>query len=335
MVNRSVTLILVAVVALFAATGANATSKAVLEAEIARHAATGKTTVGVAAIHIQSGETVAVNGDKPFPLASTYKVPMAAYALHLVEQGELALDQMIAVEGPDYVPWSPIAQSFPHPGVSLSLLNLLEPMLIHSDNTATDVVLRTVGGGARLTGWLETIGIDGLRVDRPTADLIRDYLQMPPPDRADVSFAQQYAARAATLEAEPSLDQQRLFYDALKADPRDQGTPLAMAALLHRIWTGGVLSDAHADILKAIMGRCLTGAARLSGKLPASVLPIAHKTGTIGGTVNDAGVISLPDGAGDVVLVVFTSGSPADDSSAYETVIAEVARSVYDYFLYR
>ena len=71
---------------------------------------------------------------------------------------------------------SPMSEAYPHEGISLSLLNLIEPMLIYSDNTATDVVLRTIGGGEALTAWLVSEGISGLRVDRNTADLIRDYV---------------------------------------------------------------------------------------------------------------------------------------------------------------
>lgn len=335
MKNRGVKFFLGLVIGLFFTTGVSANSTTTIKAEIERHAAAGATTIGMAAIHLQSGETIAVNGDKIFPLASTYKIPMAAYALHLVEQGELALDQMIAVEGRDYVLSSQITQSFPHEGVSLSLLNLLEPMMIHSDNTATDIILRTVGGGENVTQWLRDQGIEGLRVDRSTSNLIRDYLQMPQPTSPDMSFVKQFSELKPTLNSEKSSDLEQLYYTGLKADPRDQGTPLALAELLRRIWTDSLLSEKHTATLKGIMRRCLTGAARLSGKLPASVLPIAHKTGTIGGTVNDAGVISLPGGAGDVALVVFTSGKVSSDLSSYDDVIAEVARSVYDYFLFR
>jgi beta-lactamase class A len=48
--------------------------------------------------------------------------------------------------------------------------------------------------------------------------------------------------------------------------------------------------------------------------------------------VNDVGIITLPNGAGHVALSVFTKGSgrPEDVS---EKAIAEVSRTIYDYFV--
>ena len=117
-------------------------------AEIGRHAEAAGVTIGVSALHLESGKRIRVNADQTFPLASTYKVPMAAYALHLVSEGELGLDQLIAIEPEDLVVSSSITRLFPHPGIQLSLLNLMEATLIQSDNTATDVLLRTIGGGS-------------------------------------------------------------------------------------------------------------------------------------------------------------------------------------------
>ena len=42
-------------------------------------------TLGVAAIHLESGREAYLNADEPFPMASTYKVPIAVQLLHRVE----------------------------------------------------------------------------------------------------------------------------------------------------------------------------------------------------------------------------------------------------------
>ncbi|HEY5646855.1 MAG TPA: serine hydrolase, partial [Pseudomonadales bacterium] len=257
-------------------------------AEIERHAQATGVTIGVSALHLQSGERVQVNADRRFPLASTYKVPMAAYALHLVGEGRLNPDKLIEVRPEDLVISSSITRLFPHPGIRLSLLNLMEAMLIQSDNTATDVLLRTVGGGEAVTRWLKARGIRDLRVDRSTADLIRDYMAMP---RVAGSMAGQY--EAMSFDDLEEADWVAL-YDALLADPRDQGTPDAMTALLAGLWQDAWLDAAYGEALRSVMGRCLTGSARLSGRVPAQQLPLAHKTGSLGGTINDVGVIELP-----------------------------------------
>ena len=298
-------------------------------AEIERHAGSAGVTVGVSAIHLQSGERVRVNAGQRFPLASTYKVPMAAYALHLVSQGVLQLNQMIEVRPEDLVISSSITRLFPHPGIQLSLLNLMEATLIQSDNTATDVLLRTIGGGEAVTRWLQQSGIGDMRVDRSTADLIRDYMEIP---RTPGSMAAQY--EGMDFEQLTEADWIR-FYDALLADPRDQGTPDAMTTMLTGIWQDAYLDRDKSEALRSIMARCLTGSHRLSGRMPSQQLPLAHKTGTLGGTVNDAGVVTLPDGRGTLVLTVYTRGASAVDAAAGERVIAEIGRTLYDYFLFR
>jgi beta-lactamase class A len=301
-----------------------------LTAEIERHGEALGVTIGLSATHLATGAAVSVNGSQRFPLASTYKVPMAAYALHLVEKGELNLDQLIEVLPSDLVVSSSITRLFPHPGIRLSLLNLMEATLISSDNTATDVLLRTIGGGEAVTGWLRDRGIRDLRVDRSTADLIREYMNMPPPPEG-VSMASQY--QDANFDDFTDSDWEQ-FYRKLLADPRDQGTPDAMATLLKGLWEDAYLEARHGQVLREIMARCFTGASRLTDGLPLQQLPVAHKTGTLGGTVNDAGVMTLPDGS-QVVIVVFTRGRSTLDVENGERAIAEVGRTVYDYFLFQ
>ena len=79
------------------------------------------------------------------------------------------------------------------------------------------------------------------------------------------------------------------------------------------------------------MERCRTGKARLPGMLPPGTL-VAHKTGSLNGTGNDTGVISLPDGRLFAITVFVMQ-----DHKGHETrdrIMAEAARASYDYFLF-
>jgi len=80
------------------------------------------------------------------------------------------------------------------------------------------------------------------------------------------------------------------------------------------------------------MEHCHTSDKRLRAWLPEKTT-VADKTGTLGGSVNDVGVITLPDNKGQFVIAVFIKKSD-QPFEARERVIASVGRAVYDFFLF-
>ncbi len=301
-----------------------------LERELARLAKlTTDGTVGVAAIHLETGRRVSLNNGERYPMASTFKVPIAVQLLTLVDAGRLRLDQMVELKPSDLHPGSgTLSELFAQPGVALSVRNLLELMLLISDNSATDICLRLAGGPAEVTARMRALGIDGIDVNRSTRQLIGDWLGIP--NLPAESEHTQAGFRALALAVSP--DAARAANDRFNADPRDTSTPAGMARLLERIYNRDCLKPDTAALLYDIMRRCTTGDARLKGLLPRNT-EVAHKTGTIGGTTNDVGILTLPDNAGHVALAVFVKAgtkAPADR----ERAIAEVARAVHDFFLF-
>jgi beta-lactamase class A len=298
-----------------------------LERELARIAQLTDGRVGVAAVHLETGRAAYLNADEPFPMASTYKVPIAVELLTRVERGEIRLDTLIELRPSDLHPGSgTLTELFDDPGVILSLRNLLELMLLISDNSATDLVLRLAGGPEAVTARMRKLGLDGIRVDRPTIRLIADWMgieKLPPESEWTPSLFGELARAvpdSARVRAARRFDQ----------DPRDTATPRAMTSLLTKIARGEALKDSTTALLLDIMRRSTTGAGRIKGMLHPDVI-VSHKTGTIGGTTNDVGIITLPDGAGQVALSVFIKGSTLSVEQR-ERVIAHIARAVYDYF---
>ncbi len=296
-----------------------------LQAEAARLARTAGGPMGVAAWRLDgTGAHLLLNADQAFPMASTFKVAVAGRVMERVDKGELTLDRMIDVKPEMMVPSEVLADRFIHPGVSLSLYNLLELMLTQSDNTATDVLTAMAGGPAAVTDWVRRQGITGLRVDRDTNGLLHAFYSLPP------------GPLGTQFDAMTPEQQQRLVAQmwlplpAFDHDPQDTTTPAAMATLLTRIFSGEAVSPASTKIIVDIMSRCRTGEHRLRDKLPPDT-PVAHKTGSIGGSTNDVGVITLPDGE-KVVIAAYVKESAAP-VAARERAIAEVARAIYDYFL--
>src|SRR5262249_36276279 len=268
---------------------ANDSSLQRLQREIARLSAVSGGTVGVTAIHIETGRRVSQNGNDRFPMASSFKVPIAVQLLSRIDKGEVKLDQMIEIKQSDLHPGSgTLADLFNKGGLALSVRNLMELMLLISDNSATDVILRTAGGGEAVTARMRQLGIEGINVNRSTALLISDWLgvtNLPPEDR----WTREMFA-AAFNAVKP--DEQKAAAKKFDDDPRDTSTPDAMASLLERIYRRNILKPETSDLLLDIMRRCRTGEARLGGLLPEGT-EIAHETGTIDGAPNDVGIIKL------------------------------------------
>ncbi|MEG3126211.1 serine hydrolase [Sphingomonas sp. GB1N7] len=108
---------------------------------------------GIAALDLRDGSTVAVNGDIPFPMASTIKIAIAAAYLAQVDQGRRGLG--------DTILGRPAAK-------------VLDLMIVRSDNRAADQVLASLGGPMAVQQWLSTQKITGIRVDRTIAQLLRE-----------------------------------------------------------------------------------------------------------------------------------------------------------------
>ena len=205
--------------------------------------------VGVAALDLTTGETVSINGNTAFPMASTVKVAVAAAYLSQVDHGRRALDDRIAGQ---------------------SAYRLMERMMIHSDNRATDLLIRDLGGPKGLQDWVEFNGLHNLRVDRTIARLLAD--------RRDLW------------------------------DFRDSSTPLAMVELLQRLDKGNVLKPESRSLLLDFMSRCATGKNRIRGMLPWGTR-VENKTGTLNGYTGDVGYITLNNGRRIAVAMFARGGS--------------------------
>lgn len=104
-----------------------------------------------------------------------------------------------------------------------------------------------------------------------------------------------------------------------------------MTRLLERIFKGEAARPESCQKMVDIMLKCDTGLQRIRGLLPGST-QVAHKTGSLSGTVNDVGIVYLPQGRGHVVISVLSK--KFKDSAAAERLVAELARYTNDYFLF-
>lgn len=312
------------------ARGEDAARAVVLEREFARIAEGAQGRVGVAAIHLGTGEAAFLNPAEGYPMASTFKVPIAVRLLQRVDMHELALDQLIEIAPGDLSPGSGmISQRLKKLGVQLSVANLLDLMLTISDNSATDKCLSLAGGAEAVNQRLAELGVSGIRVDRSTRELIADYLGIKKLPPRETSSLEEFSA----LDKKNSDNHREKAAKKFAKDPRDTATPEGMVRLLQLIWAGTALSPENTTLLKNTMLACETGLLRIRGMLPPGT-EVADKTGTIGGSTNDVGVVSLPENAGQIAVAVFVKDSKLAVADR-EKVIAQIGRAAYDYFLFR
>lgn len=133
------------------ALAASSPSLTSLEQQLSSLIANKSADVGVAALDLNTGETVSIKGNTPFPMASTVKVAIAALYLAQVDNGRRSLD--------DTINGQPVRM-------------LMRRMLVFSDNHAADILFKDVGGPHAVHQWLQDNGVQGVHVDRTIAELL-------------------------------------------------------------------------------------------------------------------------------------------------------------------
>jgi beta-lactamase class A len=285
--------------------------------------------VGVAAKHLESGQELDVNGNMYFPMASVFKVPILVEVLAQIKEGKFTLKDEISIQKSDQHLGSGLLSDLEAPGIELSLRNLITLMMIISDNSATDILLTKVGAenvNQRLRGY----GLEKITVNRTCQHLIMDFVGLDYEKYKGISLDEFSEAYRAERKRDPEAFEKASenFSQILE----DQSSPRAMNKLLEMIYKKEILDKESCDFILSLMLECQTGQGRIKGNLPAGT-KIAHKTGTIGGTVNDSGIIYLPDNLGHVALTIFTKDMTLK-SKDVEEIIARISKFVYDYFYF-
>jgi beta-lactamase class A len=285
--------------------------------------------VGVGVQVVETGEQWFLKGDERFPMQSTYKAPIAVAVLHQVDQGALGLDQPIAIRRADLsVGWSPITQSFQGETMPFTVEHLLRLMVGESDNTAADVLQRTLGGSKVVQQILDGLGIKGVRIDRLEREI---QVEMRGLDAK--GFQPDWSSDEGLQKALSQLTEsaRRAALQNYYEDQRDTAAPKGICDFLVKLQTNHLLSQKSTHLLLKIMTESTTGQKRLKAGLPAG-WSIAHKTGTSGEVLgvrpatNDVGILTAPQG-GHIAIAVFISNSSAS-LEAIESATARIAATV-------
>jgi beta-lactamase class A len=183
--------------------------------------------LGVSLYVPSTGAAVSHRGGERFAMASSFKLALAAVILREADQGRLSLETQLPVSQADMVGNSPRVQENLAKG-SMSIAALAEAAQVTSDNAATNILLRHIGGPSVFTAKLVELGDTMTRLDRYEPDMV----------------------------------------DVRPGDPRDTTTPEAYAKTVGKILTTDWLSPRSNALLIDWMVATRTGMKRLRAGLP-------------------------------------------------------------------
>ena len=280
---------------------------------------------GLALRHLESGEELLFDADSYYVLASTFKVPVLVEAFFQIQAGRLALAERLPLRTADKNLPSGVLTFF-EDGLTPTVRDLLTLMIIISDNTATDIPMKRLGIET-ITARMQALGLAHIHVPLTVRGIFNTMMPNADPTQ-DL-----YKLEAAEQKAGPRHD--ALAYQLVPEN--NVGTPREMTRLLGLIYAGGTPDRAGSDgALGILLQQQLND--RLPRFLPAGVR-VAHKTGTLSGVRNDAGIIYARDDS-HVALTVFTRW---DDLAVWndpraarrranevDSAIGEVGRLAYD-----
>ncbi|MFF0112244.1 class A beta-lactamase [Streptomyces prasinus] len=123
--------------------------------------------LGVYAVDTGSGREVTHNDDERFAYASTFKAFAAAAVLRAYSPR--GMDEVITYSGDDLVAHSPVTGK--HVGTGMTLRELCDAAVRHSDNTAANLLFDALGGPKGLASALEEVGDTVTRVERREPEL--------------------------------------------------------------------------------------------------------------------------------------------------------------------
>ena len=97
----------------------------------------------IAVVHLETGASATVNGDRIAVPASLYKVGVLVEAFRQIEGGQLRLDEKLRLLPIDWAPGAGILQG--RIGTQVTITDALRLMIGISDNTAAHAIVRRIG----------------------------------------------------------------------------------------------------------------------------------------------------------------------------------------------
>jgi beta-lactamase class A len=239
--RRAVIIGLTSAVATTVATGAQAYPSFVASLSRALIAAgeAAPGTLCVAVRDLMSGQEVSLRGDEPCPMHSVVKIFIGAYVARELDTGrwtdaqKVMLNHATAASGHGRIDVKAARAGT----LLVSVAEMLEAMLIDSDNISADGLMRLAGGPAAIHAALSLPA--GINMSQSLRDQLKPF----------------------------GISKTMTTYEAFMADPRDQATPRAFMMGLARLAEGGLGSTAGDVRVLRLMEKAWRGKSRVPAGL--------------------------------------------------------------------
>ena len=216
--------------------------------------------LGVYALDTGTGATIAHRADERFAFCSTFKAVAAAAVL--ARRSLTGLNTVVRYTRNDLMRHAPITER--HVATGMTIRQLCDAAVRYSDGTAGNLLVRDLGGPARLTAFVRSLGDTVTRMDR----------------------------------IEPALT------TAVPGDPRDTTSPRAFGTDYQKIVLGTALPTGERALLRDLLERNTTGDRRIRAGLPRGWTVADKTGSGAYGTLNDMAVVWRPDGAPLVIALM-------------------------------
>jgi beta-lactamase class A len=225
--------------------------------------------------NLDSGTVYGLRADDPVRTASTIKLPIMIECFAEAAEGKLKLSEPLTLTQAEKVSGSGILEDLSD-GDRLPLRDMIDLMIVLSDNTATNLILNRIGGNAVNTRMAQL----GLRQTRVMRKILGD--------RND-------------LKPEPS----GITHEGAKPENKKWGigrsSPHEMVILLEKLYRGELVSPDASREMIAILKR-----QRDQDGMGRDVkdVEIAHKSGALDALRSDVGIIYTKRGAIGMAITV-------------------------------
>jgi beta-lactamase class A len=241
--------------------------------------------MGVAAIDLKRGRTLEWNAEETFEAASVIKIAILAEALTRWQDGKLDLTQRWSLTDQAKAAGSGVLDSF-DPGLQPTNLDLLRIMIIVSDNTAAN-------------HWIDELGYEAINRRMAAAGLPQIRL---------------------VGNRLPDMNPPETESDRWKGLRFGEVTPKAVADYYQLLYEGKLLNEEGTKVAREIFSQ-----QHYTSRIPRLLLEKKDlkwegKTGTLGDSILDSGILTTPNGS--YALAIFADQIPDSKGASDKAVQA-------------